>query len=481
MITKDNSTRNKKKSLLHVLQLFPFLDPFSLEESILKKHIDYNPTKFAKYISKLQNEELDLWQIEEFDLYGQVLRGELPNLRRSLPSGHGVGKTWFASVVICYAVLNLPRIAGIATSNTGRQLITKLVRSVQIISSYIPQLKCTTLGIKHLLHPYNTVSFLTFDPNNPDAFQGLHEDFVLIIIDECSKLDDLLFEVLEGALSGGRYYYLLLGNPTTLGTYFHKTSTIYTPPWSVRSISSLESKRVNPEYPKMIESLYGEKSDIYKVRVLGQFPSENYNMSGLFNETDFKNVNTIKEKPSGKYKRYLGMDIGAGGDKTVITDVLVYSEEKVIWIDNVLSTTDPNLVNTSRLPLEYLGENLNENVEINMDSTGVGAGVADLLVDHIRNNDVFKYYVRLNPFNFSSRVKYIYNPYKPDTVRDHLFTNFKKLLTTDWIVVNINQKMIDELYNIKIRDDSVSLEVLKKSNSSQNDFVDSFLLAIMLI
>jgi len=440
--------------------------------------VKYNPVKYGEYIAKKFGDTLDPWQREELTRFGRVLNGEIPNLRISLPAAHGVGKTFLASLIITYALSVVPRIAGVATSNTRQQLITKLVREIQKVIPYNPGLKCTTYGVRRITKPSNVVSFVTFDPTMPESFQGLHEEFVLIVIDEASGLPDDLFRVLEGALSGGRFYYLLLGNPTKLGTYFHKTVTDYKHIWVSRPISCFDSHRVSPSYSENMDTLYGKDSDMYRVRVLGLFPKISGGDSNLFKTSDFKNVFEEKFEGCLDGERSLGMDVGAGGDKTVLVDVTVNKELKIISINSINPYGEADLVKVARLPIDYMRDIDFFDFDLNMDSTGLGAGVSHMLAEIIRNNNLS---TRLNPFNFSSKPIYLDDPYNAKNIRTMLYTNLKKLLVLGWRIYGMPEDLVKLLLTIVFRSDTLYLEIVNKSKDQNHDALDALLLSIIFV
>jgi hypothetical protein len=98
---------------------------------------------------------------------------------------------------------------------------------------------------------------------------------VLYIIDEASGIDQKIFDVIEGALTGDNYLLVMCSNPTrTVGTFFdshNKNRKFYRP----IHMDSEKSSNVNPKWVKDMADKYGVDSDTYRVRVNGLFPKSN--------------------------------------------------------------------------------------------------------------------------------------------------------------------------------------------------------------
>jgi len=109
--------------------------------------------------------------------------------------------------------------------------------------------------------------------DNPDALQGFHADNLLFVVDEASGVPDVIFQVAEGALSSPGARVILTGNPTRADGYFWRSHHRDRDKWVRLEMSSLESPLCDPDYAKDMGEKYGVDSDIYRVRVLGQFPS----------------------------------------------------------------------------------------------------------------------------------------------------------------------------------------------------------------
>lgn len=120
-----------------------------------------------------------------------------------------------------------------------------------------------------------------FTSREPEAVQGISGPNNLYLIDECSGVDDLVYEAIRGNLSGGGKI-VCISNPTRNHGFFyeifHDAETVY----HRMSISSEESPNViagrtvipglaTREYIAELEREYGRDSAFFMVRVLGKF------------------------------------------------------------------------------------------------------------------------------------------------------------------------------------------------------------------
>lgn len=120
------------------------------------------------------------------------------------------------------------------------------------------------------------------DENNMEAFQGWHAKNILVIFDEASGISPKIYEAALGAMAGGSVVrFVLIGNPTQNSGPFYEA--FKDPAFNKITISAYdvpnvkEKRQVIPglvtyEWVEGLRRKYGEASDLFRVRVLGQFP-----------------------------------------------------------------------------------------------------------------------------------------------------------------------------------------------------------------
>ncbi len=107
----------------------------------------------------------------------------------------------------------------------------------------------------------------------PEALQGFHSKNLLFLIDEASGVDEVIYEVAEGALSSPGAKVVMTGNPTRSSGYFYESHHRMSHRWHTMRVSCEESTQVTKNYIEDMAHKYGTDSDVYRVRVLGDFPT----------------------------------------------------------------------------------------------------------------------------------------------------------------------------------------------------------------
>ena len=112
-----------------------------------------------------------------------------------------------------------------------------------------------------------------------EAFQGAHDEFLLVIADESSGIKDEVFEAMLGSMTQPMNAALLTGNPTQSTGFFIETFEHPTGKWVPIHIPCIDE--AGNRHPNVIEDFityhrrkYGEDSSVYRVYVLGLKPKE---------------------------------------------------------------------------------------------------------------------------------------------------------------------------------------------------------------
>lgn len=123
---------------------------------------------------------------------------------------------------------------------------------------------------------------LANDEHNMEAFQGWHAKHILVIFDEASGISPRIYEAALGAMAGGAIVrFVLVGNPTQNSGPFYDAfrdpnfNKIHISAFDVPNVK--EKRQVIPglvtwEWVDELRRKYGEDSDVFRVRALGNFP-----------------------------------------------------------------------------------------------------------------------------------------------------------------------------------------------------------------
>ncbi len=231
----------------------------------------------------LEHMEPDEWQLKQMESIREGLKTPDEVIQEVVASGHGIGKSALVSWIIQWAMATHEDTKGVVTANTQNQLKSK---------TWSELAKWHRLSICRPMFTYTATAYFSSDPaykdtwridalpwskDNPDAFAGLHNqgNRILVIFDEASAIDDVIWEVVEGALtdSNTEIIWCCYGNPTRNSGRFYDCFHKYRNLWNRQQIDSRTVKVSNKKQLDKWIDQYGIDSDVIKVRVLGQFPS----------------------------------------------------------------------------------------------------------------------------------------------------------------------------------------------------------------
>lgn len=268
------------------------------------------------FVRNLLKAEPDPWQEEILEML------DAGETRISVRSGHGVGKTALCSWCADHFLLFRNQVKVVVTSPSGKQMDDGLKPEAKLWLNRLPRgfglresIDVTSERIVRKADPDNNfISFRTARIETPEALAGIHADHVMLIVDEASGVPELVYEAAAGTMSTSGAIALLIGNPTRARGLFYRTHTTLTDMWRARRVASTDSPRVDQSFIEDIKRTYGVDSNQYRVRVLGEFPT---------NEADAVIPMELAESALGRdvamvpdAPMYWGIDPGRGGDPT---------------------------------------------------------------------------------------------------------------------------------------------------------------------
>lgn len=113
--------------------------------------------------------------------------------------------------------------------------------------------------------------------SKPENMQGFHNDNLSFIVDEASGVSREIIETIMGTLSNKDKMFLMIGNPNTRDSAFFDAFNRDRAKWWTRTLNAEESPIVDKANIRRLEEIYGRDSDIFRVRVLGEFPLQDPN------------------------------------------------------------------------------------------------------------------------------------------------------------------------------------------------------------
>lgn len=313
----------------------------------------------------------------------QASRALVKSRRVSIRSGHGTGKStfmawcvlWFLS---CYFPAKVP-----ATAPTSHQLEDVLWSEIakwhRVLKERMPalgdQFEWSSGAFRMKTAPNESFSVArTSRPERPEALQGFHAEHILFLIDEASGVADNVFEVAEGALSTDGAFVVMAANPTRQSGYFFDSHHKMRGAWAALHWNGEDSPRVSREYIANMAKKYGERSPVYRVRVLGEFVGASDGVIPL----DLCEAAKIREvEPIRSALTVWGVDVARFGDDSTALAKRKGNVQlepiKEWWGKDTMQTAGLIKAEWDATPEK------DRPVAINVDVIGIGAGVVDRL------------------------------------------------------------------------------------------------------
>lgn len=345
-------------------------------DEVARALIDWgdDPGAFAREALGVKPEP---WQAEILD---RIAEGEK---RIAVRSGHGVGKTALEAWLVLWFGMTREGAKIPATAPTAHQLNDLLWGEIakwrNALAERLPPLaeKIEIKSDRVEFRPWRSTAFArTIRREQTEALQGFHAKHLMFIADEASGIDDAVFEVAEGALSTPGALIVMAGNPTRGSGYFHRAFTRDRKRWWTRRVTCQESALVARNYIAGMKASYGADSNVYRVRVLGEFPradDDGVVPLELVESAVLRDVEPVGTRP------LWGVDVARYGD-----DATALAKRAGNVVPEPVKTwrNKDTMQVVGLIKAEWDGAPADERpAEILVDAIGIGAGVADRLCE----------------------------------------------------------------------------------------------------
>ena len=294
----------------------------------------------------------------------------------SIRSGHGTGKTTLLAWIVLWWGLFRDDAKIPMTAPTSHQLYDLLLPEVRKWHKKLPELLQNEVDITSEKVNFKNNNFAvarTARKDQPEALQGFHATNLAFIIDEASGIPQIIFEVAEGAMTGENTLVIMAANPTRLDGYFYDSHHKNRWMWACFQFNAEESENVSREWIEEKKRQYGEDSDVYRVRVKGEFPSQSSN--AVFALADIEDA-VSRDKYDDSGAEIWGIDIADyGNDRTVLV------KRKGKWFYDIQVRRNLDLPQIAGwLIYEYTNAKRKPRI-IFADAIGVGSSLAAVCYD----------------------------------------------------------------------------------------------------
>ena len=297
--------------------------------------------------------------------------------RVSIRSGHGVGKTTLEAWLILWFLLTRKNCKVPVAANSQDQLRDTIWPQIAKWHRQLPEPLKANVDVQAerivvVQDPEGAFAVRrTASKDNPEALQGFHAEHLLFLIDEASGIPDIVFEVGMGALSTPGAKVVMAGNPTRSSGFFFDTHHSLRNRWHTMHVSCLDVPRAQGHIED-VRVKYGEGSNAWRVRVLGEFPTaddETVIPLELVTSAVGRDVSTLEYEP------VWGIDVARfGDDRTALA-----KRQANKLLEPIKHWTSTDLMATAgKIKAEYDQTPYDMRPsDILIDVIGLGAGVYD--------------------------------------------------------------------------------------------------------
>lgn len=117
------------------------------------------------------------------------------------------------------------------------------------------------------------ISIKVSRPGQTEALQGMYAPHVLLIADEASGIPDATFEAAMSSMANPEVLFVMTSQPIRQTGFFADAFLKNPKLWWKRTISSIDSPYCGRDYINFVREKYGQDSNAYRIRVLGEFPT----------------------------------------------------------------------------------------------------------------------------------------------------------------------------------------------------------------
>jgi phage terminase large subunit len=260
----------------------------------------------------------ELWEKEK-DILLSVKEHKVTAVR----SCNASGKSFSAARVVNWWLISHVDSVVITTAPTWKQVKEILWREIKnsVAGKGIYPRDAVLQTEIHLRDKWFALGIST---NKPDQFQGFHSEHLLVVIDEASGVSDEIRQAIDG-LTPERI--LIIGNPLrNTGSFaqafkdpgVHKIhiSAFDTP--NVKEGRVVIPGLITKEDVEGFRVKYGEESDVYRVRILGEFPKAEADSWIGLDEIE----SAMNRDPQTRFtEKIMGVDTARFGDDRTVFQI----------------------------------------------------------------------------------------------------------------------------------------------------------------
>lgn len=340
------------------------------------KYYSNEPIEF--FVDWLDCEEEYMW-----DKMRVIAESVKDNRYTAVKAAHSVSKSYTAARLALWFLKTHYPSTVITTAPTYNQVEGVLWREIRVAYAqakigYGGKITKTKLEMAEKWFAYGFSTRADTVTQQATAFQGYHNKYVLIILDEAAGIAKEIWEAIDSLMSSGNCRLLAIGNPTSCKGEFPKcfkdakynkiTISVFDTP-NYKAGKDIIPGLSGREFVEMVERKYGKDSNYYKARVLGQIPDDD--IDSIITVTTLENAYNKHELYHKDKRRFVTGDPADGGDESVF-----YLMEETQIIDEMIFSKKNTMATAGRVNIFMEQNNVTWYAG---DCIGIGAGICDRL------------------------------------------------------------------------------------------------------
>jgi len=335
----------------------------------------------------------------------EVLESVRDNRRTAVRSCHGAGKSFIAATAAAWWIASHPPgeafvVTSAPTSYQVKAILWREIARAHARARLPGRLNQTEwyLAGKDESEPEELVAFGRKPPDyEPDAFQGIHSRYVLVILDEAAGIPNILWETADTLVTNDESRMLAIGNPTDPLSHFAqmckpgstwntiKISYDLTPNFTGELRQALLDEELTKEQHDDLQSKlisrtwvdekridYGEGTPLWQARVAAEFPDQGDDTLIPLSWIEQAMKESSVKPPAGAERR-LGVDVARFGTDSTIG----YMRTNKVVHKCVLDVQGQDTMQVAGRVMKAIRDYAIHNAFV--DEIGLGAGVIDRL------------------------------------------------------------------------------------------------------
>lgn len=283
--------------------------------------------KARPYDWALERADIHLWSKQR-----EIIESVRDHPQTAVHSCHAIGKSFVAATTVAWwlDVHPVGEAFVVTTAPTDKQVKAVLWREINRLHT-----RAGLAGRTNLSEWYIGKELVAFGrkpaDQDPTAFQGIHARYVLLVLDEACGIPKELWDAGSSIVSNEHSRTLAIGNPDDpfgefaancrKGSSWHviHVGAKHTPNFTGEPVSEIvKDSLISQRWVEERAKKWGKGSAIYTSKCEGQFPLEG--TSGTIPYAWAVACRSLEFPPGATDVVECGIDVGAGGDRTVIRE-----------------------------------------------------------------------------------------------------------------------------------------------------------------